>query len=36
MATIDDKRRTLESVKPFKLVKYVAVSSLMVIMSALC
>lgn len=31
MATIDDKRRTLESVKPFKLVKYVAVSSLMVI-----
>lgn len=32
MTTIDAKRRTLESVKPFKLVKYVAVSSLVVIL----
>ncbi len=32
MKTIDTKRKTLESIKPFKLVKYLALSSLVVIL----
>ena len=33
MKTLDTKRRTLEGIKPFRLVKYLSLSSLMVILA---